>query len=280
MQKKKMKDDGVCVCVCCSLLSPVLLCGILLILRFPGLISQALFGSGTHSTGLFLSFTFSFTLSFTLSLSLLFSLSLCFLDFFLDLLLQDEGLLSLGPSSAGCPGDDVPMLGAVSTVEAEKSEGGWLSLSDTAVSWESQSLPLWLESLLTSDSASKGRGMSSTGSGWELDVVPLSDIETATPPCAPPASPLPLEELSLPLTGAVAALLARCDILGFLFARGSMKSAAGRFWQRNRSFSRRTWDGHSEHKENWKLGRYFSFYHDEDRKCLLLFQYSGVNEKL
>lgn len=48
--------------------------------------------------------------------------------------MQDEGLLSLGTSGAMCPGDDVPMLGAVSTVEAEKSEGGWLSLSDTAVS--------------------------------------------------------------------------------------------------------------------------------------------------
>lgn len=79
--------------------------------------------------------------------------------------------------------------------------------------------------------------MSSTGSGWELDVMPLSDIETGTPACAPPASPLPFEELNLPLTGAVATLLVRCDILGFLLARGSMKSAAGRFWEKNSSFS-------------------------------------------
>lgn len=224
--------------LCAFLLSPVLLCGILLLLRFPGLISQALLGSGRCSSRLFLSFSFSCSFSLTRSLSLFFSLSLCFFDFFLDLLLADERLLSAGPSWTKCPGDDVTMLGAGSTADAEKSEGGWLSLSDTAVSWESQSLPLWLESLLTSDSASKGRGMSSTGSGWELDDVPLSDVETASV-CAPPASPLPLEELSLPLTGAAAALLARCDILGFLLTRGSMKSAAGRFWQKNNSFSSR-----------------------------------------
>lgn len=213
-------------------LSPVLLCGILLLLRFPGLNSLALLGSGTKPSRLFLSFSFTCARPFSFSLYLLFSLSLCFFDFFLDLLLQDGGgLFSWGPSRTVCPGEDVPMLGAVSIVEPENSEGGWLSLSDAVVSWESQSLPLWLESLLTSDSASKGRGMSSTGSCWKLDVMPPSDIETATPACAPPASPLPLEELSLPLTGAVAALLARCDILGFLFTRGSMKSAAGRFWK-------------------------------------------------
>lgn len=67
----------------------------------------------------------------------------------------------------------------------------------------------------------------------------LSDRETATPACAPPDSPLPLEELSLPLTGAVAALLARCDILGFLLARGSIKSAAGRFWQKKKKLFQR-----------------------------------------
>lgn len=61
--------------------------------------------------------------------------------------------------------------------------------------------------------------------------MPLSDIEPATPAWVVPASPLPLEELSLPLTGAVAVLLVRCDILGFLLVRGSMKSEAGRFWQ-------------------------------------------------
>lgn len=128
------ETDDLMMCVFLFvLLSPVLLCGILLLLRFPGLISQALLGSGTRSSRLFLSF--SCALSLTLSLSLLFSLSLCFFDFFLDLLLlQDDGLLSRGPSRTVCPGDDVPMLGAVSIVEPENSEGGWLSLSDTAVS--------------------------------------------------------------------------------------------------------------------------------------------------
>lgn len=71
--------------------------------------------------------------------------------------------------------------------------------------------------------------MSSTGSCWELDAVLVSDTETAAPAWAPPASPLPLEKLILPLTGGVTVLLARCDILGFLLARGSMKSVAGRF---------------------------------------------------
>lgn len=71
--------------------------------------------------------------------------------------------------------------------------------------------------------------MSSTGSCWELDATPGSDAESAAPAWAAPASPLPLERLSLPLTGGVAVLLARCDILGFLLARGSMKSTAGRF---------------------------------------------------
>lgn len=118
------------------------------------------------------------------------------------------------------------MLGVGSTAEPENTGGGWPSLSDEAASWESQSLPLWLESLLTSDSASKGRGMSSTGSCWELDAVLGSDAESAA---AAPASPLPLEKLSLPLTGGVTVLLVRCDIRGFLLARGSMKSIAGRF---------------------------------------------------
>lgn len=71
--------------------------------------------------------------------------------------------------------------------------------------------------------------MSSTGSCWELDVVPLSDMEAAA---AAAAAAFPLDELSLPFTGAVAALLTRCDILGFLLTKGSMKSGAGRFWQK------------------------------------------------
>ena len=219
------------------LLSPVLFCGILLLLRFPGLISQARLGSGTRCSRLFLSFSFPGSLSLTLSL--LFSFSLCFFDFFLDLLLKDERLLSRSPSRTECPGDDVLKLGTVSAVDmVAATEGGH---SATTVSWESQSLPLWLESLLTSDSASKGRGMSSTGSCWELEVTPPSAMET-TSACAPPASPFPLEELIFPLTGAGVALLARWDILGFLLASGSVKSAAGRFWQRKKSYFRgRTW---------------------------------------
>lgn len=205
----------------CVLFSPVLLCGILLLLRFPRLVSQALLGSDTHSSRLFLSFSCSFSLTF--SLSLLFSLSLCFLDFFLDLVFKEEELLSRGASRIVCLGEDV-----------WGSEGGWLNLSGTADSWESQSRPLLLESLLTSDNASKGRGMSSMGSCWELDGVPPSGAEPTTPDGVLPASPLPLEELILPLTGGVAALLARCDILGFLLASGSMKSAAGRFWRKQK----------------------------------------------
>lgn len=33
-----------------------------------------------------------------------------------------------------CPGDDVVTLDELSTVDPEKREGGWLSLSDTAIS--------------------------------------------------------------------------------------------------------------------------------------------------
>lgn len=195
------------------LLSPVLSPGILLDLTFPGLSSRS-------------PWLFSFTRAFSFSLSLFFPFSLFFFGFFRDLLL-DEGLASWRLAGIMRAGDDVLCVG--STAELENTGGGWLSLSDEAVSWESQSLPLWLESLLTSDNASKGRGMSSTGSCWELDAVPVSDTETATPAWAPPASPLPLEKLSLSLTGCVTVLLARCDILGFLLARGSMKSIAGRF---------------------------------------------------
>lgn len=224
---------SVCVCVFVWL-SPVLLCGIVLHFMVSWLNSLGLSGWGTKPS--FLSICFGCVRPFSFSLSLLFSLSLCFFDFFLDLLLQGVGLLSWGPSRTVCPGDDEPVLGIESVTELENSEGGWLSLSEAVVSWESQSFPLWLESLLTSESASKGRGMSSTGSCWMLDVTAPSDMETATPACAPPVSPLPQEELSLPLTGAVAALLARCDILGFLLIRGSIKSAAGRFWKTNSFF--------------------------------------------
>lgn len=204
----------------CVLLPPVLLSRILLFFKSFGLVLKAVLGSSP----LFLCFSLPF------SLALLFSLSLCFFDFFLDLLLKDKELLSCGPFGTVCA-EDALTLGAAAAVEAEKTGGGWPSLSDTAISWESQSRPLWLESLLTSDSTSKGRGRSSTGRGCEPDVTPPSDIDAATPDFAPPGSPLPLEELSLPFTGTVAALLARCEILGFLLTRGSIKSAAGRFWQ-------------------------------------------------
>lgn len=215
----RMLWERVCVCV---LLPPVLLSGILFF-RSLGLILKTVWDV---SSPLF----FSFPLPF--SLSLLFSLSLCFLDFFLDLLFKDEELLSCcGPFSTVCPVEVVLMLGAGAT-DAGNNEGGWLSLSDTAISWESHSRPLWLESLLTSDSASKGRGMSSTGSGCELDVMPPSATDAAPTDFAPAVSPLLLEKLSLPFTGAVAVLLVRCDILGFLLTRGSIKSAAGRFWQK------------------------------------------------
>lgn len=192
-------------------LSPVLSSGILVALTFPWLSSQS---------------SWLFFTRFSFARSLFFPFSLCFFGFFRDLLL-DERLASWRPAGIVRPGDDV--LRVVSTAELENTGGGWLSLSEEAMSWESQSRPLWLESLLTSDNASNGRGMSSTGSCWELDAMPPSDTETATPACPPPASPLPLEKLSLPLTGGVTVLLARCDILGFLLARGSMKSVAGRF---------------------------------------------------
>lgn len=212
----------------CVWSSPVLFCGIVLHLTVSELNSLARSGTGAKPS-IFFSDCFGCVRSFSFSLSLLFSLSLCFFDFFLDLLLQCAGLLSRGPGRTVWPGDDVAALRDVSAAELHTSKGGWLSLSEAAVSWGSQSLPLWLESLLTSESASKGRGISSMGRCWMLDVMAASDAETATPACAPVASPLPQEELSRPLTGAVGALLARCDILGFLLARGSIKSAAGRF---------------------------------------------------
>lgn len=217
----------------CVWFSPVLFCGIVLHLTVSELNSLARSGTGATPSWFFFSACFGCVRPFPFSLSLLFSLSLCFFDFFLDLLLVGAGLLSRGPGRAVCPGDDVPALRAGSAAELDTSEGGWLSLSEAAVSWGSQSLPLWLESLLTSDSASKGRGISSMGRCWMLDITAASDTETATPACATAASPLPQEELSLPLTGAVVALLARCDILGFLLRSGSIKSAAGRFWKTN-----------------------------------------------
>lgn len=205
----------------------MLLCGILLLLRFSGLVALALLGSGTRSSWTFLSLFFRCSLSFALPRSLVFSLSLCFLDFFLDLLFKEAGQ-SWATFRMVCPGEDVLMLEVDIVADPKERDGVWQSLS--TVSWESQSRPLWLESLLTSESASNGRGMSNAGSGWELDVTPVSGTETDPPDWAAPASAFPLDEPSLPFTGAVAALLVRCDILGFLLTRGSMKSAAGRFW--------------------------------------------------
>lgn len=220
----------------CVWFSPVLFGGIVLHLTVSELNSLALSGTDATTSWFFFSACFGCVRPFSFSLSLLFSLSLCFFDFFLDLLLQGAGLLSRGPGRAVCPGDDVPALRAGRAAELDTSEGGWLSLSEAAVSWGSQSLPLWLESLLTSDSASKWRGISSIGRCWMLDVMAASDAETAAPACAPAASPLPQEEPSLPFTGADGALLARCDILGFLLTSGSIKSTAGRFWKTNHCF--------------------------------------------
>lgn len=84
------------------------------------------------------------------------------------------------------------------------------------------------------------------GSCWMLDAVAASDVETAMPTCAPAASPLPQEKLSLPFTGAVGALLARCDILGFLLTSGSMKSVAGRFYKT--IFSKFLFQSHKQEK--------------------------------
>lgn len=228
LDRHKRCDFSLCVCI----FSPVLFCGIVLHLTVSELDSLALSSTGTETkpSWFFFSDCFGCVCPFSFSRSLLFSLSLCFFDFFLDLLLQGAGLPAWGRGGAVFSGDNVTELHVGSAAELDTSEGGWLSLSEAAVSWGSQSLPLWLESLLTSDSASNGRGISSRGRCWMLDAMAESDTETETAAGALAASPLPQEELSLPLTGAAGALLARCDILGFLLMSGSMKSAAGRFW--------------------------------------------------
>lgn len=96
--------------------------------------SLALSGTGAKPSWCFFSACFGFVCPFSFSLSLLFSLSLCFFDFFLDLLLQGVGLPSRGPGGAVCPGDDVAALRVGSGAELDASEGGWLSLSEAAVS--------------------------------------------------------------------------------------------------------------------------------------------------
>lgn len=141
----------------------------------------------------FSSFFFSF---------LSFSLSLCFLDFFLVFTYELQLCL---------------------LVWGQSVDKGWVSLS--AVSGLSQSLPLWVRSLLTSERGSWGLGSSNTGR-LELE---LTDSGTAGGRTGAGAS-FPLEEFSFPLkVGWV--LWAKCEILGFLLARGSINSRGwDRFW--------------------------------------------------
>lgn len=185
----------------------------------PGLLllvvmSQGFFWSKPRSSSTLLSFFMSRSRSLSFSLDL--SLSLCFLDFFFDLPCREGWALWVwDPSRLLWARDVEPRLSSC-VVEWGGNEGGWLSLSATAASWLSQSLPL--ESLLTSERGSKGRWISSKGN-WELDDV-SADCELD--------ESFPLDELSLPFMSPVD-LLARCDILGFLLARGSMNSVAGRF---------------------------------------------------
>lgn len=185
------------------------------------MMSQVFLCEELRSSSTFLSLFTSLSLSRSRSLDL--SLSLCFFDFFFDFPCR-EGRPDRfwDPSRPPRAGDVVPGP-PVCVVERGANDGGWLNLSATAASWLSQSRPL--ESLLTSESGSKGRGISSAGN-WE--------VEDVSPPAWELEESFPLEELSLPLTSPDD-LLARCDILGFLLARGSMKSAAGRFcWMEDR----------------------------------------------
>lgn len=175
----------------------------------------------------FLSFFSPFSLS--LSFSLVLSLSLCFLDFFLDFPCREGGVIQPWGLSWLLGAGDVEPGPAAGCRELPVKVVGWLSRSATAASWLSQSRPLWLESLLTSDSGSKGRGISSSGSC----ILELSPAAWET------EESFPLEELNFPLIGG-APLLIRCDILGFLLAKGSMKSAADLFWRTKKSLSFKT----------------------------------------
>ncbi len=186
----------------------------------PGLLSLVMMSQGflwsKPRSSTLLSFMFrSRSPSFSLDLSL----SLCFLDFFLDLPCREGWALWVWDTSRLLRAGDMALSPSSCVVERGANNGGWLSLSATAASWLSQSRPL--ESLLTSERGSKGRGISNGGK-LELDDV-SADWELD--------KSFPLDELSLPLMSPVD-LLARCDILGFLLARGSMNSA-GRFcWRR------------------------------------------------
>lgn len=182
---------------------PVLLCGILFKLRSGLVVTWYNF----FSCNLSLSSTPSLCLfSFSGSRFLTLSLSLCFLDF-LDLPGSDGELLrSFVPSRLQGAKDVEPNTGSVCRELPVKAV--WLSLSATAASWPSQSRPLWLESLLTSDSGSRCWERASSGSG-ALDK---------------PHESFPFEVFNFPLMGADP-LLIRCDILGFLFAKGSIKSS-------------------------------------------------------
>lgn len=160
-------------------------------------------------------------LSFSGSLFRDLSLSLCFFDF-LDLLCSKTVLLRSFDPSRQQDGKAVePGTASVCVCvcrELPVKAGVWLSLSATAASWPSQSLPLWLESLLTSDSGSICCDSSSMGSGV-LDK---------------PHESFPFEAFSFPLMGAEP-LLIKCDILGFLLARGSIKSSVGLFYKKQTS---------------------------------------------
>ncbi len=182
----------------------------------PGLLSLVVMSQGflwsKPRSSTLLSFT---SRSRSLSFSLDLSLSLCFLDFFLDLPCREGWALWVWDTSRLLRAGDVELSPSSCIVVRGANDGGWLSLSATAASWLSQSRPL--ESLLTSERGSKGRGISNGGK-WELDDVSAGwELEES----------FPLDELSLPLMSPVD-LLARCDILGFLLARGSINSA-GRF---------------------------------------------------
>lgn len=193
---------------------PVLLCGILVKLRSGLLVTLYNFFSCNPSPDPFLSL-FSFSGSLFLDLSL----SLCFLDF-LDLPCSDGELLRpFDPSRLqGAEGVE-PNIASVCR-ELAVMAVVWLSRSATAASWPSQSRPLWLESLLTSDSGSRCWERARSGSGT-LDK---------------PHESFPFEEFIFPLTGAADPLLIRCDILGFLLARGSIKSSVVLFCRTERCY--------------------------------------------
>lgn len=144
------------------------------------------------------------------------SLSLCFLDFFLDLPCDELLWGLLGWAQSVSRGRLRCVVGA-----------------EEATSPRSQSRPLWLRSLLASARGSWALWGSSLVGRW-------MSVPAGGPGVGSRASRL-WGRPSFPLTVGWA-LWVKCDILGFLLARGSMKSGGcGRFYEGRETVLEEAW---------------------------------------